>query len=159
MRATRPERCACRATSATLSRDSSKPKVVGRSQASALISIVSSGGKDPGASRAGSFFETRQSLREEALAPLADHLASRVQPHGNLVVVHAVGGHQDHLGSNNLEIRQRISGSSPIQLCGLVHRQLDTKRALPWNAQPPVEGSHHDAMRGRTYQAYTCPYL
>ena len=52
MRATRPERCACRATSATLSRDSGKPKVVGRSQASALISIVSSGGGRPGASRA-----------------------------------------------------------------------------------------------------------
>jgi len=113
MLATKPERCACRATSATLSRDSGKPKVVGRSHASALISIVSSGGKDPRASRAGSLFETRQSLLEEALAPLADHLASGVQPCGDLVVVHTVGSHQDHLGSNDLEIRQRISGGAP----------------------------------------------
>ena len=113
MLATNPERCACRATSATLSRDNAKPKVVGNSHASALISTVSSGGKDPRASRAGSLFEARQSLLEEALAPLADHLASGVQPRGDLVVVHAVRGHQDHLGSNNFEIRQRISAGTP----------------------------------------------
>ena len=149
MLATSPERCACRATSATLSRDSGRPKVVGRSHASALISTVSSGGKDPGASRASPLFEARQSFLEEALAPLADHLASRVQPRGDLVVVHATRGHQDHLGSNNLEIRQRISGGATIQLGGLVCRQLDKERALSWHAQPPVEGSQHDAIRGQ----------
>ena len=90
IRATRPERCAYRATSATLSRDSGKPNVAGNSQASALISTVSSGGKDPRTSRAGSLFEARQSLLEEALAPLTDHLTPRIQPRCNLVVVHAV---------------------------------------------------------------------
>ena len=60
MRATRPARCAWRVTSATLSLDSGTPKVAGSSQAIALISTVSSGGKDPRASRAGSFFEARQ---------------------------------------------------------------------------------------------------
>lgn len=72
MRATRSERWACRATSATLSRDGGKPKVAGNSHASALISTVSSGGKAPRASRACSLTGTRQSLLEEALAPLAD---------------------------------------------------------------------------------------
>jgi hypothetical protein len=155
----KPKRCACRATSATLSRESGKPKVAGNSHASALISTVSVGGKSPRASRAGSLLEARQSILEETLAPLADHLAPRVQARGNLVVVHALGCHQDHLGSNNLEIRQRISGGTPIQLGGLVSSKLDTERALPRHAQLPVEGSHHDAIRGRTYQAYTSPYL
>jgi len=145
--------------SATLSRDNGKPKVAGNSHASALISIVSSGGKDPGASRAGSLFEARQSLLEEALAPLADHLASSVQSRGDLIVAHAIGSHQDHLGSDNLEIRQRISGRASIQLGRLFRGQLDDERALPWHAQSPVEGSNHDAIRARTYQAYTCPYL
>src|ERR1035437_2297941 len=120
MCATRPERCACRATSATLSRDSGKPKVAGNSHASALISTVSSGGKDPRASRAGSFFEARHSLIEEAFTPLTDHLAPRLQANGDLVVIHAVGGHQDHLGSNHFEIRQRILCRTTNQLCRLV---------------------------------------
>lgn len=69
MRATRPERCAWRATSATLSRDSGRPKFAGNSQASALISTVSPGGESPGATPAGSLFQARQSLLEEAFAP------------------------------------------------------------------------------------------
>jgi len=69
MRATSPDCCAYRATSATLNRDSGKPSVAGNSQASALISTVSSGGKSPGASWACSFVEARQSILEEALAP------------------------------------------------------------------------------------------
>jgi hypothetical protein len=139
MRATRPERCACCATSATLSRDKGKPKVAGNSHASALISTVSSGGKDPRASRAHSFLKTRQSFLEEALAPLADYLASRVQAHGDLVVVHTVGGHQDHPGSNNLKIRQRIFGRTTIQLGGLVGRQLNTEWTLSWHLHPSMK--------------------
>ena len=78
MQATKPVDWACCATSATLSRDSDKPKVAGSSQASALTSTVSSGGKGPRASRAGPLFEARQSFLEEALAPLANHLAPGV---------------------------------------------------------------------------------
>src|SRR5580765_825006 len=142
MRATRPERSACRATSATLSRDSGRPRLAGSSQASALISTVSSGGKDPRASRAGSLFEARQSLLEETLTPLADHLASGVQARGDLVVVHAIGCHQDHLCSNDLEIGQRIFGRSATQFAELVRGQLDSEWALPRHVQPLVEGSH-----------------
>ena len=48
IRATNPECSACRATSATLSRDNGRPKVAGSSQASALISTLISGGKARG---------------------------------------------------------------------------------------------------------------
>ena len=134
MRATKPERRACRATSATLSLDKGKPNVAGNSQARALISTVSSGGKDPRASRARSLLEARQSFLEEALAPLADHLAPRGQARSDLVVVHAAGGHENHLGANNLEVRQRIFCRSAIQLCGFRRRQCDVERAFPWHA-------------------------
>jgi hypothetical protein len=105
MRATRPDCRACRATSATLNLDSGKPGVAGSSQASALISTVSSGGKGPGTSWAVSLVEARQSLLEEALAPLADNLAAHIEPSRNLVIADTSCGHQDHLGTNYLEVR------------------------------------------------------
>src|SRR5207237_6148479 len=107
------------------------------SHASALISTVSSGGKDPRATRAGSLFEARQSLLEEALAPLADHLAPGVQARGDLVIVHAIGCHQDHLGPDDLEIWQRIFGRAATQFCELVGGQLDSERTLPRHKATP----------------------
>src|SRR5512145_692519 len=86
-------------------RDSGMPNVAGNSQASALILTTSSGGKSPRSTRAGSFFQARQSLPVEALAPQTHHFAARIQAHGDLVVAHALGGHQNHLGPLDLEVR------------------------------------------------------
>jgi hypothetical protein len=99
-----------------LNRDSGKPSVAGSSQANALISTTSSGGKSPRSTRAGSLFQARQSLFVEAFAPKADHLAARIQAHGDLVVAHSLRGHQNHLGALNFEVRQRIFGGTPVQL-------------------------------------------
>jgi len=150
MLATRPERCACSAMSLELNRDSGKPRFAGISQASALISTTSSGGKSPGASRAGSLLEPRYSISVEALAPLADDLAARIQAHRDLIVVHALGGHQDHLGPNYLEVRQRISTGAPAQLLRLGARQRNTERAISRHHAPPAPGRYHDAIRART---------
>jgi hypothetical protein len=108
MRATNPKPWACRLTSDTLSLDSGTPKVEGSSHANALISTVSCGGKNPGASRAGSLFETRQSFLEKPLAPLTDDLAPRIEACGDLVVSDPAGRHQNHFGAHHLKIRQRI---------------------------------------------------
>jgi hypothetical protein len=59
-------------------------------------------------------------LLEEALAPLADDLASRIQTRSDLVVVDALSGHQNHLGAKNLKVRQRIFGRPAVQLTGLI---------------------------------------
>ena len=59
IRATNPERRACRATSATLQRESGTPTAAGSSHANALISTTSSGGKSPRSTRAGSLFQAR----------------------------------------------------------------------------------------------------
>src|SRR5574340_118568 len=156
--ATRPERWACRATSATLSRDSGRPSVAGNSQASALTSTVSPGGEGPGTSWADPLFQARQSLLEEALAPLADHLAPGVQARGDLVVVQAVGGHENHLGPRDLEVRQRIFGRTPTHLGCLARGQNDTEWAFPRHRRTLLEGSRQDAIRDRIWQAYTLPY-
>jgi hypothetical protein len=78
------------------------------SHASTSISTVSSGGKNPRASRAGHLFETGQSVFEKALAPLTDQLAPGIQTRSDLVVAQAGGSHEDHLGSDDLEAWQRI---------------------------------------------------
>src|SRR5690606_1418624 len=107
------------------------------SQASALISTTSSGGESPGASRAGPLVEPRYSLPEKALTPLADHLATRIEPRCDFVVVQPLGGHQNHLGPHDLEVRQRIAGCAPIQFLRFGARKTDDKRALAWHGAPP----------------------
>jgi hypothetical protein len=77
---------------------------------------MSSGGKSPGATRAGSFLQARQSFLEEALSPKAYHLSARVKPRGDLIVVDSGGRHEDHLGPLNFKIRQRIFHGSAQQL-------------------------------------------
>jgi hypothetical protein len=61
-------------------------------------------------------FQSCETVREEALAPERDHFTASVQTRGNLVVGHAFGCVEDHLGSLNLKIWQRIFSSSPAQL-------------------------------------------
>ena len=103
--------------------------------------------------------QARQSLLEEAFAPLADHLAASIQAHGNLVIVDTCGGHQDHLGTNDFVVRQRIFRSPTIELSGLIGGQIDTERAFPWHRRTLLKGFDKDAIRGRTYQHDTCVYF
>ena len=104
--------------------------VAGGSQASALISTTSSGGKSPRSTRTGALLESGESLLEEPLAPHTDHFASRVETDGNLVVAEALSGEQDHLGAENLKIRQRILDGSPSELLFFGGGQGDLVRAL-----------------------------
>lgn len=98
------------------------------SQAIALISTVSSGGKDPRASRAGSLFEARQSFLEEALTPLADHLTAGVQARRDLVIVDAGGSHQDHHQAERAfaEHIVRLKSGAPAWPA------FDCDKAIPW---------------------------
>jgi hypothetical protein len=49
--------------------------------------------------------EARETVAVEALAPLADDLARRVQAGPDLVVAEAGGGQEDDLGANDVTIR------------------------------------------------------
>ena len=67
MVATNPNCWACRATSATLKRDSGRLYAAGGSQASALIWMTSSGGESPGPARTRLILQSLQAFFEEAL--------------------------------------------------------------------------------------------
>jgi hypothetical protein len=70
-----------------------------------LIAITTPGGKVgwPAVSRL--LFQAGQTLFAEALAPLADDLAGRVQTRSDLVIGQPAGGIQDDPGTHNIPIR------------------------------------------------------
>jgi hypothetical protein len=79
--------------------------VAGNSHASALIGTTSSGGKNPGTTRAGALVQSRQSLFEEALSPHTDDFATSVKARGNLIIGEAISSQKYHSGAHDLEIR------------------------------------------------------
>src|ERR1035437_3837881 len=68
---------ATRAISATERRARGRPRSAGRSQASALISTTTRGGKGPRPAASGAIAKARLTLLEAALAPAAHGLADR----------------------------------------------------------------------------------
>jgi hypothetical protein len=112
------------------------------------------GWTSPRTTWAGSFVEARQSILEEAFAPLAHDLAARIQASRNLIVVQALGGHQDHLGPNHLEIWQRVSNCTPVQLGSLDGRQFNVERTLPRHIATFNAGSPDSVMQGISLQLY-----
>jgi hypothetical protein len=59
------------------------------------------------------FFQPCEAVGEKALAPERDHLTASVQARGDLVVGHALGCMENHLGTLDLKIRQRIFSRTP----------------------------------------------
>ena len=104
--------------------------MAGSSHAKALTCTTSSGGKRPGATRSGTFFQARQALLEESLAPLADDFAPGIQALSDLIVGQALGGVEDHLGADNLKIRQRIFCCSAFQFMPLLWREINSEWAF-----------------------------
>src|SRR2546425_980729 len=135
--AIRPERRTCEPSSARLHRDSGSPSLAGSSQAMALTRTTSSGGKDPGPSGSWAVIETPEALLEETFSPHADDLASCGEVVCDSVIGEALVSQQDHLGADDLIIRQRISVGSPDQLLDLLSGQNDSKWADSWHQCPP----------------------
>jgi hypothetical protein len=61
-------------------------------------------------------------MSEEALAPFADDFSTSIESCRDLVVAQTLGGQQNHPGSHDFEIWQRISGGSPVQFSGFCRR-------------------------------------
>src|SRR5712691_5670871 len=149
MVATMPVRCASRTRSPMLKRESGKPRVAGSSHARALIWTTTSGGKNPGASRAWSLLQAAQPFVEEAFAPETDHVASDRERGGDRVVGPPLGGKQDHLGPEDGEIRQRIFPGTTLQRLLFLPRQLDLVRASPRHSTPSSPDETVAEKRGR----------
>jgi hypothetical protein len=71
------------------------------------------------------FLQSHKTIQNEAFPPAADYLTASIQATGNLVVAHAIGRVEDHPGSLNLKIRQRIFGGTPAQLRSFGRRESD----------------------------------
>jgi hypothetical protein len=151
--AMRPERRTCEPSSARLQRESGSPSFAGSSQAMALTRTTSSGGEDPGASGSWLVIETSEALLEEAFTPHADYLASCGEVVCDSVIGEALVSQQDHLGADDLIIRQRILVGSPGEFSHLFSGQQDSEWAdschlyLPPNCEQGTrEGSFLPAL-------------
>jgi hypothetical protein len=79
--------------------------VAGKSHASALICTTSSGGKNPGTTRAGTLVQSGQALLEEAFTPHADDFATSVEAGGDLIIGQSIGSEKHHSRAHDLKIR------------------------------------------------------
>src|SRR5664280_42215 len=93
---------ATRAISETERRASGSPRSAGRSQARALISTTTRGGKGPRPAASGAIAKARLTLLEVALAPAAHGLADRPESLGDLVVAETISRKDHDLGSTQL---------------------------------------------------------
>jgi len=50
-------------------------------------------------------FQSIEAIHEETFPPATNDFTAAVEANGNLVVVQALGGQQDHLGALDLKIR------------------------------------------------------
>src|SRR6266516_1397163 len=137
--ATRPRVMTSSRMSGTCRRESGRPRRLSSSQAIALTSMTTSGGKDAWPSSPGSLLEAAEPLGEEALAPLGDDLATGVQTGRDLVVVKARGRHEHDLGPHDIPIRQRVPAGLGLQHLAFLAAQLDDVWALPGHRSPSLE--------------------
>src|SRR5664280_358408 len=120
---------ATRAISATERRARGRPRSAGRSQASALISTTTRGGKGPRPAASRTIDKARLASLEEALAPLARGRADDPTARCDLVVAQPIGG-QKH---DPRALDGRLAGGRPaeraLQCRTFARRQLDPVRA------------------------------
>jgi len=103
--ATSPAVITSRRSSSTLKRDSGIPSRAGSSQASALTSATSRGGKDGGAASARTILETGEPFLKEPLSPLAHDWARQIEDLGDLPVLKTISGKEHQFGAHNVAIR------------------------------------------------------
>jgi hypothetical protein len=78
---------------------------MGRSQAIRFTSTTTVGGKAGWTPATRLLVEARKAVLEEAMAPLADDLAWRIQARADVVIAEATGGEEHDLGADDITIR------------------------------------------------------
>src|SRR5215207_7882422 len=114
---------AARAISAVDQRDSGVPDWAGSSHASALTSAICAGGKTPRPPGPWSVLKPLDALAAEPFSPLRHRLTRLIQPLGDLLVGHALGGVENRLGPDHVAIRTRIRRGATLQLGPLLIAQ------------------------------------
>ena len=91
--------------SARLRRENGRPRSAGISQARALTSTTTAGGKSARSSSPGSLAKPGEAFLEETLAPLGHDLTGQVQALADLLVAQTLSGKEDDLGAHDVAIR------------------------------------------------------
>ena len=104
IRATIPRARTSRCRSGIVKRTTTSHRL-GRSQFRRLTSTTTLRGKAGCAPASGVFLEAGQAFFKEAVAPLANNLARRIEARGDVVVAQALGGQQHDLRPDNVSIR------------------------------------------------------
>ena len=125
MVATMPQRWASRTMSAVLKRESGRPRVDGSSQAMALTCTTTSGGKNRGAARSWSLFQAWQALVKEAFAPKTNDVTAHRQRGGDFVIGQTLRSQEDHSGTKDNIIWQRIFSRPTLQELPFLSGQTD----------------------------------
>ena len=89
-------------------RERGLPASLGSSQARALTSTTTLGGKARRSAATSVLFETGKAHFVETLTPLADDLAWGVESGSDDIVCQAIGGVEDDFGADDITIRRRI---------------------------------------------------
>jgi hypothetical protein len=144
--------------SAVLKRESGKPRVEGNSQAMALTWMTTSGGKNRGAARPWSLLQAWQALLKEAFAPKANDVAAHRERGGNLVIGQTLRSEEDHSGTKNNIIWQRIFPRPVFQELFFLRRQLDDIWAFSRHCFRPLV-DEIVAEYFYNHKNYTLPYL
>lgn len=140
--------------SSTDKREKGTPRVEGSSQAKALISTLTLGGKNRRSAPAREFLQPGQAVLEEALTPLTDHLPPHEEAVGDLVVAQAFGRHEDDPSAHHIPIRQRILRRPLLQDPSFFPAEFNDIRASSGHGTPfPWQ---EDTMIG---SEFTCTYL
>jgi hypothetical protein len=78
---------------------------------------------------------------EEPLTPQTDHIAPDVQGGADFIIGSSLGRKQDHLGTQDFEIRQRIFSRAVFQDFSFLFREHDLERAYSGHPdRPPLGG-------------------
>jgi hypothetical protein len=77
---------------------------------------------------------------EKPLAPQTDHIAPDVQGCADFIIGSSFCRKQDHLGTQDLEIRQRIFSRAAFQDFSFLFREHDFERAYSWHSDRPPLG-------------------
>jgi hypothetical protein len=94
-----------RRNSGIVNRASGTSDRLGSSQASRLTSTTTLGGKAGFTPASRLFLKAGDAFFKEAVAPLADDLARRIEPGRDDIVAEPLGGEQDDFRADNVSIR------------------------------------------------------
>jgi hypothetical protein len=143
-------------TSATLMRLNGTARSTGSSQAIALTSAMTAGGKGPRPARPVPVSQARQALREEALAPLQCGVRRDAQALGDLLVLPTLRGCKYDPSPQHLPLLGLASAQTCLQHPALVRGEHDLKRAAPTRRTSKIRlarGQIRRRLHAGTYKA------